>query len=310
MLFIYILFNIIYSLLKEIVAFLCHLTSAKPEIPATITVLIFIFVAILIVVISIFGLFLTKATYSSVTAWLLQVFAVIMYYCGDNIQNILYRYGKSLKCGTYCQNNSRIAVITLLASALLIQYNIPHQKQGEDKAPKAKDKLEWWNYAFNIVTVFVSTTIIYSLVSSFPPISDNTSLKMFLVICIIIGCILIVVNLCLSQNKNMCRNRAYSLTIISFSLAFCLPLYLLSNNKQPLDSIISCHSSPSNATIEQEVSLLDYDCNNWVNSIWRLVFLSISTVIILCVSGIFLCRWCTERRYNYYEKVNDTDTIN
>ena len=288
--------------------------SAKPEIPAIITVLIFIFVAIFLVVIAIFGLLFTKATYSSFTAWLLQVFAVIMYYCGDNIPNILYRYGKSLKCSTYCQDNSWIAVITLLASALLIQYNIPHQKQSEDRAPKAEDKLEWWNYAFNIVTVFVSTTIIYSLVSSFPPISDNTSQKIYLnvwilVICIVIGWILIVVNFCFSQNslrcKNMCRNRAYFLTFISFSLAFCLPLYLLSNNKQPLDSIISCHSSPSNAAIEQEVSLHEYDCNNWVNSIWRLVFLSISTVIILCVSGIFLCRWYTERRYNY-----DADTIN
>ena len=310
--FLFLLLDTAEKILKEIIALLVPNYHAA----AIITTVVFVIMALLLVVTSIIGLRFSTVTSGSFLAWELQFAAVVMYYYGDNIPNILHRYEGILNCSYVCQDNSQIAAIFFLGTGLLIQHNIPLLYRNESRASKAKYKQQWWNYSFNMITIFITTDIIYSLITAFTSITTYMSAKLslsipFLVVSVIIGWITIFINfrytqlsIDISKHKNKQRKCDRSHAIVATILAASLPFYLLSDNEQPIDSALRCYPTITNSTLEHETPF-EEECDMLNNSILRLFFMAVPAVSMVIAFGIFLFKWCNDSHYDVdYDRVD------
>lgn len=294
MLLILLSLDIVYNIVRETIAS----TVSDVHAASIITVISFCLIGCSLISLAIIGLRFTTVTSASFAAWLLQLLAVVLYFYGDNIDYILQRYGDELHCGETCQERNWIAAKLFLGTALTTLYIIPLLYKDTVKLPGSTYKCGWWHYALSMVTILVKVDMIYSALVPMPPSSSNcdsmvvTLSSSFFVILSIIGCAGIVINCRYTKyaintnDKKKDRKCDISLFIVGILLFLCLPLYLLSDNQQPIDCIFGCDSFAFNTTMTN-------GCDMKTNSVLRLSLMGWTAVSALLTLGVFLCKWRT-----------------
>jgi len=271
------------------------------ENAATLTIVVSLFMALLLLVTALLTLRSTSITPCSFMSWLLQLLAILMFFFGDKAPYVVHRYGNELNCSNTCQSYVQSAAIFSLAVGLFILNNIPLLYRDKSKGHGARYTQRWWEHAFSMITIFLGTDLMYSLLMAFTFISDESTPKSilstsFLVVLILIGCTSIVINCCyvqtsalISRNKNRRKKCDASLSLVTIFLVASLPFYLLSDNVDPFFSIAGCTPTATTPAVGQSE-----DCNIKNVKILRIFLMLIPGAAIVFAFVVFSCKWCDD----------------
>ena len=257
--------------------------------------------SLLLIVLPLFALFCSYDNPPSLVAWILQLVAIVLYFYGDNIGYITQRYGEALGCGDRCIENNRIAAVVLLGSAIIILHIFPPILKDIAGLVKEDHKYDrgGWYYALDMIAILVRIDTVFTIVAIMAQTSNYCSLTdvslgwSFFVICTIIGIAAIIVSSIYAMYKiddkgsikNFTAMSGIMITVVIF-LSISLPLYILSDNEQPIDCAWGCDSYADNTTtiITTDSGM---NCNMKANSGMRLGLMLVTGLLVL-LSGILL----------------------
>ena len=162
-----------------------------------------------------------------------------------------------------------------------------------------KYKQLWWEHAYSMITIYLGTDFMYSLLIAFTSISNDSTPKaflsmLFLVSLIIVGSAGFVINCSYAQlsatTTNSRKNKYdYSLTIVAFILVASLPFYLLSDNVDPLFSIYGCSHAVGNGSSQGE------ECDTKKVKVTRVALMIIPGAAIVIPFSMYCCKWCGDK---------------
>ncbi len=227
-----------------------------------------------------------------------QTFGALLYFYGDNISSIVTQYGEELGCGTRCRENNRIAGAISTGVALMFYQLFPPCLQRIAVVAVESNVKKWYSASHMIVTI-VKIDALYTVVATmaqsgeFCSRDDLAVSVSFLILSFVIG-VSFMLAYCLLSTKQLRddeETHKYSflvpLALITLSISF--PVYMVTDNEQPLDCAFGCDSFATNQTLN------DVSCNEVSNSAFRLglsivVFVTISTLTLM----LFCCRTHTK----------------
>ncbi len=227
----------------------------------------------------------------------IQTVGALFFFYGNNINDLINNYGSNVGCTGTCAENSRIISSFALGIALIIFNIVPSVTKSVLKLLKLKQKptslvatkIPDWFAAIDMITMFVKINTLYSAIVSmvqseeFCNNTDIATSTTFLLVCIIIGIFAEVVYFMNARVTNKDNSKLY-IGLISFTFAsmlLCLPLYLLADNRQPLDCAFGCDTVASNQTLNI------VSCNALPNEAVRVGFTALALVFIGTIPIIF-----------------------
>ena len=229
----------------------------------------------------------------------IQTIGALFFFYGNNINDLVDNYGVDVGCGSVCTVNSRIISSFSLGIALIIFNIVPPVTKNVLKLLKLKrkptsvvtKKIPDWFAAIDMITMFVKINTLYSAIigmvqtTEYCSNTDIAASTTFLLVCIFIGIFSEVVYFLNAWATNKHNSKLYS-TLVTFgliSMMICLPLYLLADNRQPLDCAFGCDTfSDTFNTTANAIA-----CNNVVNESVRLGFTSVSLIFIATIPIVY-----------------------
>ena len=291
--------NLINTILQEIIG-LSVLNGGDRKSAAIATVVLFVLVAVIIFG----GLFVVNLVYilvkyrkknNTVKILLLigQAVGALCYFYGNNIGNIFVDYGAELNCGQECIINNSIAATIASGVALLLFIEFPPCMHKIAKLHSLKDNTTGWFAASGMIALFIKLDALYNTVviatadiDDFCNREDVAINTIFLIICIITGTVLIIINGVYSVDllkKSEHKHYTWVVYVALVLLLLCLPLFLLTDNAQPLDCAFNCDSFSKNQTLQ--IIECDQESSSGVR-------LSLSMVILAVVSSLSFLLLC------------------
>ncbi len=270
-------------------------------------------------------LYVFKHHYTALMYSTVQALGGLFYYYGNNFVGIVIRYRDQLGCDRECVSSYRIAASVCLGFALIIFQFFPSATKQLLKVLKHKGKMTTlqkqkrrspdWLSAIDMITILVKMDTLYSAIvemvqsDEFCSSTDLVSSVAFLTVCISvgIGVEMIFYNFAQMSNKDD-EDKLYT-GLVRFGLVamiICLPLYLLSDNRQPLDCFFGCDefALPCNTSFED----IHRDCHTNGNDGTRFVFVVTAFILISTTSSLyFSCHHppkCMRTRLKYFVKLN------
>lgn len=268
-------------------------------------VLVGVFFFCLLTVVYFVYLYVVKHHHTTFVYSTVQAIGGLFYYFGNNFVGIVFAYRDPLGCDRECVSSYRIASSVCLGFALIIFQFFPSATKQLLKVLKHKGKAKTlrkpkrrspdWLSAVDMITVLVKMDILYSAIvemvqsDEFCSPTDFASSVAFFTVCILvgIGVEIIFYNFSLMSNKKDDEDRLYS-KLVGFGLVamlICLPLYLLSDNRQPLDCVFGCDNFalPCNASFEE----IHKNCHTNANDGTRFAFIVIAFALISTTSVLY-----------------------
>lgn len=305
--FLVLLLEISNTILREFIA----LVAINNHDAAIGTVFCFCFLGCVLLGLSPIGLCFSKPklTFPSVSAWLVHLAAMVLYFYGDNIGYILQRYGDELGCGDKCIENNRIAAVVLLGSALILLHIMPPllKDLATLVTEDSEEQIGGWYYALDMIAMLVRIDTVFTVIAimaqttEFCSLTDRSLGWSFFVICTIIGVAAIIISSIyaaykIDQKKSVENAPAMSGIMISavILLSISLPLYILSDNQQPIDCVWGCDSYATDNTTMIVAADMGISCNMNANSGMRLGFMSLTGILVLVSLGLLGCDWRIE----------------
>ncbi len=228
-----------------------------------------------------------------------QTVGALFFFYGNNINDLVENYGSAVGCDSTstCGANSRILSSFALGIALIIFNIVPSVTKGVLKLLKLKrkptsliaNKIPDWFAAIDMITMFVKINTLYSAIVSMVQSTEfcnNTEIATsttFLLVCIILGFFAEVVYFMNARVTNKDNSKLYT-GLVSFTFAamlLCLPLYLLADNRQPLNCAFGCD------TFASDLTLNDLSCNTIANEAVRIGFTALALIFIGTIPIIF-----------------------
>lgn len=288
------------DMLNNIVQEVIVLSDSDPQHRALASVIMFLVIILLSFIPLVIGHFiylcLYRRHYISFISSFIQTLGLLFYFYGSNVTTIINNYSSELGCDTQCVLNNEIAASILLGASLFIFQVIPSMmlkltkllKKKGNKQLKKKRTPDWYA-VMDMITRFVKINTVYaSIVSRTQSVNDFCSTaeiagsSSFLVICVILGMANEFVDFfyAIESNKNQKNKLFYgwATTGVLLTAFLSLPLYLLSDNLQPLDCAFACDTYLSNSTLDDSL------CNQGANSATRLGFNAVSLIIVAVIS--------------------------
>ncbi len=224
-----------------------------------------------------------------------QSFGATLYYYGDNIIEIVAPYQKDLSCDPSCIKAFQIYASIASGVALIFYHNVISCMHQFTKLIGHKEKLTTWFSAAGMITVFIKMDSLFNAVVEAAAVIDDycdpedvAINTVFMIIIVITGIIFMTVNcfyvLDLLQKSNQ-QDLNWIIYVTYGLVVVCFPIFMLTDNLQPLDCAFGCD------TLERNQTLNNLNCNVRGSSGFRLAF-SIIIFIILTLSSslLFFCR--------------------
>ena len=246
-----------------------------------------------------------KAHCTKYISSIVQTVGAFLYFYGDNLPHVLHVYGDALGCDSTCQRRNIIGAITSLTLALIVFQFAPlvlHKLyQLVERKDEENAKQSPWFLAIEMITILVKIDALYSGVSAMVESGDfcddedvNAASVVLITTCIICGIVTVVLYgvYALCKNKN---NGVYiGLTVLTIVLlALCFPLYMIADNRQPLDCALKCDMS----AFQNQTS----SCERIANSGIRLGFIFSTLLIITILSLVFFgCAFISNKKQLMY----------
>lgn len=285
------------TIIQEIIA----LTNSSQQGTATAALILFVLVAFLffglLTIVHFVYLCIVKQHYTAFIASSIQVIGALLYFYGDNITNLLNNYSAQLNCNDTCVASNRTAASFCLGVALIIFQIFPFigkkclkvlKRADKIKPPSTKKTPDWFS-VIDMITIFVKLDTLYSAIlvmvepSAFCDTINVGNITAFLVVCILTGIIAQLAYFLFALTTNEYGENVFKVVVgIAFvGLIFCLPLYLLADNRQPFDCAFGCDMFADNITANA------LSCNSTLNGSVRLGFTVLSFILITVLSLVF-----------------------
>ena len=215
---------------------------------------------------------------------LVQYIGALLYFYGDNINEILEMYGDKLRCCKQCvENNSNAAIMALGLAFIILQFGpeILHVC-----IPPKKHRKSIWYSALDMVVTITKIDLVYTTITSVTNVKCTFSIY-FNVISITAG-IAHMISKCthLTHNINdlpFGRNKLQKGVLWFFCsllmISFCL--YIVADNPQPLQCISCCDNGTSNITMMN-------DCNETMNETMNQITKKCTTVKLSLITVSFI----------------------
>ena len=218
-----------------------------------------------------------------------QAIGALCYFYGDNVAQIFIDYGQELNCGPDCISNNNIAATISSGCALLLFIEYPTCLHRIAKLRGLKETKTGWFSASGMIALFIKLDALFNTVviatadiDDFCNEVDIAINVSFLIICVLTGIVLMTVNSFYAAHllkKSDHKQYAWISYLALVILSICLPLFLLTNNPQPLDCAFRCDSFSKNQTLQK------IECDQQSSSGMRL---GLSTVILAVVGSLSL----------------------
>lgn len=197
---------------------------------------------------------LDKDVFFRVFALAIYSLGSVLYYYGDNINDIMQLFGSELGCGPTCRLNNRIAAIIASGTALLIIKKYPGVQMQFHSIVGYKDKAQVWFSAAEMIVLFVIFDALFNTVVAAAQETgrscgaEDIGVEVaFLVILVVVGALFVTINCIFAIKKS--DKKVHPLICVTYIVVLIsLPLFLLANNRQPLDCAFGCHTLGRNAT--------------------------------------------------------------
>lgn len=224
-----------------------------------------------------------------------QCVGAVLYYYGDNIIETIVPYKDELGCDRSCVMASKISATIASGAALMFYHDFAACMHKLTKLIGHKEKITAWFSAAGMITIFIkSDSLFNAVVEAAATIDDYCDAEdvainaAFLVITVVAGLSLMTVN-CFyvlkvlkdhkQQDQNWLIYTTYGVAVV------CFPLYMLTDNLQPLDCAFGCDVLGRNQTLNEP------NCNVRGSSGFRLaISLVIFIVVALSSALLFSCR--------------------
>lgn len=296
--------DILNSIVRELIA----VAATDDRTAGIATVVCFSVLGLLLIGLSPFALCFSTVNPPILSAWLMQLFALVLYFYGDNIGYILQRYGEVLGCGDQCVENNRIAAVVLLGSAIIILQIIPPLLK--DIAVMVKDVYQYkhggWYQALDMLALLVRIDSIFTIIAvmtqttAYCGLTDRSLGWSFFVICCIAGIAGLIISSMYAAYKVDKEHSVRSLPAMSATLvlvvillSISLSLYILADNQQPLDCVWGCDSYTDNTTVAVATGT-GIECNMKANSGTRLGFMTVTGALVLLSLALLGFDWRVE----------------
>lgn len=234
-----------------------------------------------------------KKLWIRITSLLIQSLGAILYFYGNNIVQIFTEYGSEVGCDKECFTRNKVASMIASGSALLFFIEFPICLRRINKLLDYEEKSTGWFSASGMIATYITIDALFNTVASATADIDDlcnaTDISInvaFVVVCIVIGSGLMIVNSI--HDATLLREAKNDSWIVHFScivLVICFPLFLLTDNQQPLDCAFGCDTFASNQTVHE------IECNASGSSGVRLAFTTLILVTLTSlVIMLFSCR--------------------
>lgn len=225
-----------------------------------------------------------------------------LYFYGDNLGHILQMYGQDLGCDESClELNHTIANICLGGAAFLLHI-FPQIMKQLVKMCGWEYKPYGWYKDLSIFKFLVKIDSIYTTLVIFVQTSDYCSpSEVSLSLILITTCSVLGIKAIIGKGIHRVRkgNGKTRLTKKHFTFAISLlvlvlPLYLFTDNAQPLDCGFECDLLENNTTtmIQDVTTVVGGSCKMNANSITRLILAILTGVLLITVLALGI--------YGYY----------
>lgn len=181
---------------------------------------------------------------------LIQSLGALLYFYGDNIVQIVAKYGDELGCGMTCLSYNKVAAMIASGSALLFFIEFPTCFHRIVKLLDYKEKNTGWFSASGMIGTYIKIDALYNTVvvaaADVDDFCNNIDISInttFLLICILTGIGLMVVNSHYAATllkKSEHKQHSWIAYFVFIILALLFPLFLLTDNRQPLDCAFRC----------------------------------------------------------------------
>lgn len=97
---------------------------------------------------------------------LIQSVAAFLYFYGDNIDQVIQRYGEDLGCDDQCEKNNRIAAVISLGVALILLHHLPPIAHNLDYLLKWEDTTmtSEWLLSLDMINIIIKVDAFYTVV--------------------------------------------------------------------------------------------------------------------------------------------------
>lgn len=217
----------------------------------------------------------------------LQTFGALFFFYGNNIGSLIDSYRMDVGCDEYCVENVRLTASFSLGISLVIFNFVPpmlkrllETLRSKAKLAKKEKTVPSWISALDMVTMFIKIDLFYSAIvgmvqaPGFCSTRDIGISTVFFFFCVILGVSaeLIYYGYALSSNEKKDKVFTKLVSLSMVVMVVCLPLYLLADNRQPLDCAFGCDTFAANVTINS------ITCDQAANSAVRLLFTLITFI--------------------------------
>lgn len=287
------------------VALVVHTDSIKK--PAIATISIF---SISMAILSCVSFYCANAcqNYSTTATATGITIGLTFYFYGDNIGYILDIYGPVLGCGTTCQEYSKLVALFCLGTALIFYQVFPPilKKCSDEYGQVEYDKLPLIQSIVVIPKMDVVFTAVLLLAKTNQACTNHDLIVNFgfFMICITIGWVIMISHYVYGFSDHQ---RVFGLICIIVLIAM-FPMYMLSDNQQPLDCIFARwgrnESNSSELSVDFNRTLSQYNgtvpYNIVLGSKLRIAFISASIFSGL-IATVLMCR--TSDSYDPYDRL-------
>ena len=243
---------------------------------------------------------------------LMQLFASLMHFYGDNFYSITLRYGEEFRCDKNCIENVKISTNVSLALSLIVLHVLPPTLQKLSKILMHKEKWQRkheidWLHLLDMIIRIIKIDAVYKIITTTAQSSESCG-KIEVVISIVsviafilIGDFFSILIDCWYSAKKFDMTSQWIYIGLYIMLIISLPLYTLANNFQPLDCSFGCDISSFVNETENEVK-----CDMKGNSITRLVLLLFAIALLVTVICIIIWQvWIQTSEEDVCGKVQD-----
>ena len=228
--------------------------------------------------------------------FVLQLVVAALYFFGDNFGYVLPHYADALNCSDTCQRGVEVARHAALGTAIIIIHSIPVLDWDATYDNNYKKKYKSLHYTLNVIAVLIKIDMIYSIVTAVVQSDADCSTTnkaltySFFAIATVIGWISIIFQSvegkhALYKDVDICDcTTVFGIILLLVSL----PMFLLSDNRQPLDCEFGCVVI-SNNTISNNTAgnMTSADaCNYIANHSVSLAFIVVVAFSVLYVLGV------------------------
>ena len=246
----------------------------------------------------------------------IQFVGALLYLYGDNIPQLVNRYGSELGCGEVCRQNNNIAGIISLGVALLIFklgtkiweniYNYWYRTEIERGDEPKSEESKFLLWPTEMITYVVKIDAVYSALLAMEQSSDpcsefHLSVSISLLVICVVAWIPASFTYSLSAYEFPQKKIQYICPSICPSIfaSLTLVLYMLADNDLPLGCAFKC-DAPVNATDKcMTTTMDDLSCRDPINYWIRFVFMAVALISIIaaiaCICFQYQRQWPEER---------------